>query len=75
MIDLQAVKYAETWAENALRSLDKVETIEALDLWILGNRYHLADVERAAPKAWDKLRSRLHARDQEIRERIRQGVG
>ena len=47
MIDLQAVKYAETWAENALRSLDKVETIAALDLWILGNRYHLADVERA----------------------------
>lgn len=75
MIETQATKFAALWADNAIRRIDTIATIEELDLWILAERYNLADVERASAAAWDKLKTRLHARDAEIRERIRQGVG
>lgn len=75
MIDAQAAKFAGVWAENAAAQVAKIQTLDALDGWILTNRYHLADVERANAPAWDLLRGVLHNRDAEIRDRIRQGVG
>lgn len=75
MIDAQAVKFAGVWADNAIRAVEALETLEALTDWIVSNRYHLADVEKANATAWVRLRSSLHQRDADLRARIRHGVG
>lgn len=71
MIDQQAVKFAATWAENAANAVANIRTLEELDAWIIANRYHLADVERANAPAWDLLRAALHHQDGEIRELVK----
>lgn len=63
------------WAENAIDEVRKIESIPALDAWIVGNNQKLGAAWQHAPSAWESLKNFLHAKDGELRAKIREGVG
>lgn len=70
-----ATKLSQAWAESVMPAIAQLGD-QALNDWILENRFRLADCARHAPGWKAKIDAALRARDLELRaQAIRQGIG
>lgn len=72
---VNAAKLSQAWAESVMPAIAQLGD-QALNDWIVENRFKLADCARYAPGWKAKIDAALRERDRDIRNaKIRDGIG
>lgn len=69
------IRLIKAWAENVAPEIAAIASLDALSAWIVKNNQKLGQLHQNAPSTWEQTRAMLHAKDGQLREALRQGVG
>jgi len=69
------VRLVKAWAENLMHEVEAIKSLDELSAWIVANNQKLGQLEHNAQSTWNQTRAMLHAKDGQLRAKIRQGVG